>query len=228
MDASFDSLLTFGDGNGAPTIETLLLRLLAAFVLGQAVAWVYCATHRGVSYTTSTPQALVILALIVTLVMTVIGSNIARAFGLFGALALIRFRTPVKDVRDTVYLFLSVTIGIAAGTGNVLAATVGTILIGAAIYHIAAVRFGGKVGHDGLLRFQAPPGDEAQVHAVLERHCDEVKLLEARDAGPDSVEYSLEIALGDPAEGPALLADVRGLPGVTGISLLMQDLEVIP
>ena len=118
MSDLLDQALSFRGGATPLAVETVVLGLLAAFVLSQVVAWVYLWTRRGVSHSTSFTQSIVILSVIVALVMLVIGSNLARAFGLFGALALIRFRTPVKDSRDTVFLFLSVAVGIATGTGT--------------------------------------------------------------------------------------------------------------
>ncbi|HLU39797.1 MAG TPA: DUF4956 domain-containing protein, partial [Planctomycetota bacterium] len=65
----------------------ILTFLVLAFVLGQLVAWIYVWTHSGLSYSRSQAQSLVLLSVIVTLVMLAVGNNLARAFGLFGALA---------------------------------------------------------------------------------------------------------------------------------------------
>lgn len=100
------------------------------------VAWLYIWTHRGVSYSAAMSQSIVVLSLIVALLMLVVGNSVARAFGLFGALSLIRFRTPVKDSRDTVYLFFSVAVGIAAGTQNLGAALVGTLVVGVILVYM--------------------------------------------------------------------------------------------
>ena len=74
-------------------LRSLLLSLTLAFVLGQMVAWVYQRTHSGLSYARSFTQSLVLLMMIVSLVMHVIGDSIVTAFGLIGALAIIRFRS---------------------------------------------------------------------------------------------------------------------------------------
>lgn len=216
------------DGVATLTLDVYLLRLLAALVLGQVVAWIYIGTHRGISYTASVAQALIVMALIVTLVMAVIGNNIARAFGLFGALALIRFRTPVKDARDTVFLFLSVALGIACGTGNIMAGVAGTVVIGLVLWRLATTGFGAKLGHDGLLRLRAPESAEALVNIVLGRHCERIKLLHMRDAGADVLEFAYEIGLAEPAGGSRLLSDVRSIAGVAGVTLLIQDSEAMP
>ena len=59
------------------------------------------------------PQAAVLMTLVVSLVMYVIGNSIITAFGLLGALALIRFRNVLKDTRDTVFVFIALVVGMA-------------------------------------------------------------------------------------------------------------------
>jgi len=48
--------------------------------------------------------------------MVIIGSNIARAFALVGAMSIVRFRNPLKNPKDLVYIFASIAIGMACGT----------------------------------------------------------------------------------------------------------------
>ena len=101
---------------GDRSIEAMLLSFLLAFVLGQVVAWGYSRTHSGLSYSRSFTQSLVIMSVVVSFVMFVIGNSIVTAFGLLGALALIRFRNVLKDTRDTVFVFISLVVGMSVGT----------------------------------------------------------------------------------------------------------------
>lgn len=228
MGDALSRFLGTSDSMASLTLEGYLLRMLASLVLSQVVAWVYIGTHRGISYTASVAQALMVMSLIVTLVMSVVGNSVARAFGLFGALALIRFRTPVKDARDTVFLFFSVALGIACGTGNILAAVAGTVVIGLVLWRLAATGFGTKLGYDALLRLRLPARAETSLQEVLARHCERVKLLHAHDAGEDALECAYELGFHDPGQGARLLADVRAVAGVGAVSLLMQDTEALP
>ena len=106
------------------SIESILLSLLLAFVLGQFIAWVYAWSHSGLSYSRSFTQSLVLMTLVVSVVMYVIGNSIITAFGLLGALALIRFRNVLKDTRDTVFVFMSLVIGMAVGSQRYMTAIV--------------------------------------------------------------------------------------------------------
>ena len=231
MNGFVDSILGYRESAGPLSIESVILCLLATFLMGQVVAWVYVRTHRGISYTGSLVRSLVILALIVALVMTVVGNNIARAFGLFGALALIRFRTPVKDANDTVYLFLAVAIGIATGTGNIVAGAVGTLLICLALLYLSWARFGTKLNHDALIRFHVPVGGrrESSVVTILDRYCEAFNLLHMREAETGAtLEFSYQVKMIDTRDSAQLVSEIEELPDVRNLSLLMQDSEATP
>ena len=231
MTGSLDALLGHRGGFGSLAVDVILLRLLSTFLLVHVVAWLYVRTHKNVSYSGSLARSLVVLSLVVTLVMLVIGNNIARAFGLFGALALIRFRTPVKDSNDTVFLFLAVAIGIAAGTGNVLAGIIGTVVIGLVILYLSATGFGTRLSHDALLRFRLEAGGDVDegVGGVLGHFCEQVRLLHVREADDAAtVEYAYQLQLIEADDSPRLVAELEGRSDVSGISLLMQDGEATP
>ncbi len=210
------------------TAETALLHLLVAFLLGQLIAWVYVFTHRGLSYSRAQVQSLILLALIVTTVMLAVGNNLARAFGLFGALSLVRFRTPIKDARDTAFLFMSVGVGIGAGTQNLVIAVVGTGVMCAVAVYLHWTRFGAQFTHDALLRFTLPsaPDGEARLREILTRYCRHFALVHMREPGPGApLEYSYQITLRDPQGQSALLGALQQLDQLSGLSLLAQDDE---
>ncbi|MEZ6037606.1 MAG: DUF4956 domain-containing protein [Planctomycetota bacterium] len=208
------------------SVVALLYHLLLAFVLAKPLAFVYARTHQGTSYSRSFVQSLVLLPLIITAVMLAVGDSMARAFGLFGALALIRFRTPIKDSRDTVFLFLAVAVGITVGVQNTALAVVSTASTLLCAVYLYGVRFGERVDHDAVLRFtlEAAPDKEASRDAVLGRHCrgfDLVSLNEAHPPGTFDFTYQLHLRhAGSPAP---LIADLRQATGAQQISLLVQN-----
>ncbi len=226
-----NELLNHRAGGGILGIDSIVLCLLATFLLSHVISWVYLRTHRGVSYSGTMARSLIILSLIVALVMLVIGNNIARAFGLFGALALIRFRTPVKDANDTVFLFFSVAVGIAAGTNNIMVGSIGTLIICAIILYLTATGFGNPLSHDGLLRFQLPSsgGPDQDIRTVLKRYCDTFNLLHIREVQDGaSVEVSYQVKLVDLQESSQLAEEIGAFAHVSKLSLLMQDTEAAP
>jgi hypothetical protein len=117
------------DLTGTFSVGDIALALGLSFVLSAAIGWVYKVTHRNISYSQSYVQTLVILGMIISLIMLVVGSNIARAFALVGALSVIRFRNAVKETRDVGFIFLVMGIGMACGTRFYLLAIAATVAI---------------------------------------------------------------------------------------------------
>lgn len=121
------------------TAGEAMIMLLVGFLLLSAVALVYRATYRGVNYRQSTAQTIVVLGMLVSVIMAVIGSNIASAFTLVGAMSVIRFRNSVRETRDVAFIFFAMALGMALGTRFFGLAAVATVGVSAGI--IAMDRF---------------------------------------------------------------------------------------
>jgi hypothetical protein len=127
--ADAGGIFDFEDLSGNFSVGDIFLTLVTSLALSMLIAYVYRATHKGVSYSQSFVQTLVILSMVVAVVMLVIGSNLARAFSLVGALSIVRFRNAVKETRDVGFVFFVMIIGMAAGTRfYVLAAVAATTI----------------------------------------------------------------------------------------------------
>lgn len=110
-------------------IQTIILVLLIAFILAMIVYLTYKYTYSGVLYNPRFNLSLVMMTMITTIVMIVIGSNISVSLGMVGALSIVRFRTAVKDPRDTSFIFWCIVIGLACGTQNYYVAIIGSLFI---------------------------------------------------------------------------------------------------
>jgi uncharacterized membrane protein YhiD involved in acid resistance len=208
------------------TLGSVLLSLLTAFVLGQAVAWVYIWTHSGLSYSRSFTQALVLISMVVTVVMSVVGNSIVTAFGLLGALALIRFRNVLKDTRDTVFIFISLVIGMAVGTQRYMIAVVGTVGLTLAVLYLERISFGSTGRYDGYLtlRMGSSGTGASDSSRLLHRFCRAVKQISSRQtADEDMAEYIYQVGLRDRRRGQELLEELRRVPGVAHASLLVRN-----
>jgi uncharacterized membrane protein YhiD involved in acid resistance len=111
------------------TVLDVVLVLSLSFLTSAFIGWIYKQTHRGTSYTQSFVFTLVMNGMIVALVMMIVGSNIARAFSLVGALSIIRFRNAVKETRDVGFIFFTMAIGMAIGTRFYLLGIIGAVVI---------------------------------------------------------------------------------------------------
>ena len=111
------------------SFQTVLMVLLVAFLVALIIFITYKNTYTGVLYNPRFNVSLIMITMITTMVMVVIGSNISVSLGMVGALSIIRFRTAVKDPRDTAFIFWCVVSGLACGTQNYVIVLVGSLVI---------------------------------------------------------------------------------------------------
>lgn len=114
------------------TISTtdLLLSLITAVVSALIITFIYKKNYTGVSYTRTFTLSIILLAMVTSLVIRTINSNLALSLGMVGALSIVRFRTAVKDPVDTIFMFWAITVGIMAGAGLYLTTLIATIILG--------------------------------------------------------------------------------------------------
>jgi len=151
---------------------SVIINLLLALTAGLIIGVIYKKTHKGLSYSQSFVVTLVLMCITVSAVMMVIGSNLARAFALVGALTIVRFRTVVKDTKDTAFIFFALTEGIASGTGNYILTVFSTIFIGTVAFFLSKTNFGSIHRSEFILRFRfnRESGDEqAYIGFIAER-----------------------------------------------------------
>ena len=206
--------------------QTILINLLLAFALGVVVSWVYRWTHRGVSYSVSFVHTLVLLSSITAFVMMVIGNSIARAFSLVGALSIIRFRTPVKDTRDTAFVFLSLGIGFAAGTGAYVIAVLGTVAIGLFALIIRHIRIGESGKGEFLLRFRVANSSDGEsvYNIVFDRYLKRNTLINMTTIQEGAhLELAFSITFKDPKQQQQFLQELNALPEVDQTMLIAVD-----
>jgi len=149
------------------TLWDLVLSLITAAVLNVGLAWVYTRTHSGHGYSRSYVHTIIFVGITIALIMLIIGSNIARAFALVGAMSIIRFRNPVKDPRDIAFMFMAMAIGMATGTKFYLFAVIFTVFIAFVAIALHAWGFGEVREAATVVRLRMRPADRAGVEAAL-------------------------------------------------------------
>jgi uncharacterized membrane protein YhiD involved in acid resistance len=138
------------------SVAHILLVLGWSFFLSLLLAYVYRQTHRGLSYSVSFVHTMIIMGVTVAIIMMVIGSNIARAFSLVGALSIIRFRTAIKDARDVAFIFMTMAVGMACGTGFYDVALVFVLFAMPMVYLLHRFKIGAMPTSEALLKVQLP------------------------------------------------------------------------
>jgi uncharacterized membrane protein YhiD involved in acid resistance len=210
---------------GVASPQAAALSLLLAFVLAQLVAAAYVWTFRGMSYSTSLVHAMVIGATIAAMLMLAIGNSIAAGLGIAGGLALVRFRTALREPRDMMFVFASLGVGIASGLGAHAVAVLGTVAFCVIVFTLTASEFGSQRRFDGLLRFQLPvAADESEVMKLLRKHSSFVALVTLREvAQGQAMEHAYQIRISDPKHRTSLVQSLERLPGIQDVSLLLQE-----
>lgn len=207
------------------TAGQIAANLGVALACSVLIALLYRWTYRGTSYATTFTNSLVTLALITAVVMMVIGNNLARAFGLVGAMSIIRFRTAVKDTQDLVFIFLSLAVGLAAGVGLHRLAFVGTLFIGLTIVLLSFTRTATAGRRPYLLQMQTTPTDTGTpaYQAVLDTWCRTHQVVNVKSLGNERLEVSFYIRLRQRDQAQALIQNLHRTPGVEQVNLFFDD-----
>jgi hypothetical protein len=206
----------------------ILVRLVAALALGWIVAWIYSRTTRGEESATSLPTTLVLLCVMIAMVTQVIGDNVARAFSLVGALSIVRFRTVVRDTRDTAFVIFAVVVGMATGSQHPWVAVLGIVVAGSASFLLAwneekpaAVAAAGMV-----LRLRVSLGTELDVllKEVLAGGTFRLLSLGTAKQGT-SLDAAYEVHLGKDLSPEELVKRLHRMDGIHDVRLTVRDAE---
>ncbi len=230
MNMTLDNILMTLQGSELLSMESMLYGLLIAFIVGQLNAWFYKWTHRGVSYSRTFTQALILISMIAAMSMMLIMTAPLAAFGLLGGMAIIRFRTVVRDARDNVYVLLCLVCGMAAGMGSIHAAVAGAVGANLVAWYLHHSGFGGWRSLDSVLRMQIDTAgfDESALSKLLRQYCRK-QVLVSMDEGPShsaeggrALQFVYKLRLKNPEKAPALLDALRACGPVRLVNLLVD------
>ena len=204
----------------------VVIRLVTAAILGFGVTWLYRVTRPKAHVTNSFAVTLVLLSVLIAMVTQIIGSNVALAFSLVGALSIVRFRTVVRDTEDTAFVIFSVVIGMAVGTQNLVVALSGYVIVGGTVFlmkpkrvrrtldeaqYLVTIRVG--LGHDV----------EPLVGTVLDAHMTRRQLVSMGTVKQGlSVEMAYHGSISDDRQPESLVKALNRLEGVQGVDLARQ------
>jgi len=180
----------FGSSSSDLSIEAILTRLAVAAVLACFLYLSYYLSHAGGIYSRKFNITIVMLTVVTTTVMIVIGNNLAMSLGMVGALSIVRFRTAVKDSRDTVYIFWAIVVGICCGAGDFTTAAAGSGILFALLLLFGRVRSENRV----LLVVRAARMNEERVEALMFQHFARKASLRVKNTTQESVEFIYELS----------------------------------
>jgi len=207
------------------TALAALTAIALSLALALTIAFIYRKTHCGFSYSPSFVFTLIIVAILSALVMLVVENSLARAFAILGTFTIIRYRTAIKDTRDTAFLLWAIVTGLAVGTINYALSVVSTGLIGVIVLALSRFDFGSLGAHETLLYFTTS-ADPTSYEAELKRFCKAYRMLSVRaSGGKRALTYSITPLSEQDAH--ALVAALDERPETDNIELVTtrEDIE---
>lgn len=198
-------------------LEGILLSLGVSIVIGLVIFLSYWITHSGTIYSKKFNVSLVMLTILTSSVMAVIGNNVALSLGMVGALSIVRFRTAIKDSRDTVYIFWSIVAGISSGAGEFMIAS----LSSAALFIM--LLFLGRIKNDNrrLLIIRAAKRQERTIESAVFSYFKSKANLRVLNSTRDSVELIYELS------GKTLDKATKGNKSITETLYEIDDVEYV-
>ena len=217
--------------SGNLTTEDIIVRIAVAAALGCAIYLSYWITHSGSIYSRKFNVTLLTLTVLTATVMTVIGNNVALSLGMVGALSIIRFRTSIKDSRDTAYIFWTIIVGICCGVGDYLVAGVGSAIVFLLLLLFGRVRSENRI----LLVIRAQRDREEAIRRLLFGYFTSPPVIKAQNTTEATVEFIYEVSAKmlekarkvqkPQADGskPSLNDQLYALGGVHYVNLVVQS-----
>lgn len=211
---------------GDLTLEQIFTRVGMTALLALVIFASYALTHRGTVYSRKFNVSLVILAVLTGTVMIVIGNNIALSLGMVGALSIIRFRTAIKDSRDTMYLFWSIIVGICCGVGSFFVAAVGSGGVFLVLLFFGTVRNDSRV----LVIIRGARRSELKVESLVFQTFERKARLRVKNTTPETVELIYEISetllTRARKKNPALTDTFYAIDEIEYVNFVMQNDEI--
>lgn len=221
-----DQIYNLFENMGNLTVQQIATNILMSAVLGFFIFISYAFSHRGTIYSKKFNASLVILTILTGTVMTVIGNNIALSLGMVGALSIVRFRTAVKDSRDTVYIFWTIIVGICCGVGDYLVAAIGSAVTFIVLLFMGLIKSDNRM----LLIIRAARNRQSVIQAQVFKLFKHKAILRVRNTTEESVEFIYEISSSllkkVERETRSVSDSIYEIGGIEYINIVMQNDEI--
>jgi len=211
------------------TAKDVAANILVAMTCGFFIAFLYKYTYSGLNYSSAFNVSLIMLTMITAVVIMVIGNNLARAFGMVGAMSIIRFRTAVKDASDIMFIFFALSIGLASGVKLYSIAILGTFFIGFVYFVITKMNFSLPMKREFLMQvvIKEDQSSDNPFGSILDKYCNKYKLVNIKSLGESGgnqlLEFSFYLTLRDEGKGALLIREIRSVFGVEQTNLFFDE-----
>ena len=221
-----EQLFSILQNTGEMTPKQVALNICMAALIGMVINFSYYLSHKGTIYSKKFNVSLTVMAILTGTVMTVIGNNIALSLGMVGALSIVRFRTTIKDSRDTMYIFWAIIVGICCGVGDYLVAAIGAAITFTVLLLLGSIKSDNRM----LLIIRASRNKQSAIQSQVFKLFNRKAVLRVRNATEESVELIYEIStkiLKDAENETINVTDaIFEIGGVDYVNIVMQNDEV--
>lgn len=202
---------------GTLSTEQIVMNIIMALVLGIVIFVSYLYTHAGTIYSTKFNISLVMLTIVTAIVMTVIQNNIALSLGTIGALSIVRFRTAIKDPRDTIYIFWAISMGLCCGISTFTIAIIGAIVIFAFLLFFGRIKNTDRL----LLVIRGNRKIESEIESTVFNYFNGKTNLRVKNTSPNTCEFIYELSRKEYNK-----ASLNALP-ITDSLYKMKDIDYV-
>jgi len=206
----------------------IVFSLFLAIAIAMIISQIYKYTHRGLSYELSFMATLVLLAPIVAVVMLFIRGDLVLSLGLIGSLSIIRFRTPIKDTRDMVFIFWVIAVGLGCGTYNWVVVIISTIIITILMFLMHFIRYGQTYKVDYVLVVAGTGSHKSrEINEIVQKYAKDVR-IRSKETEEEYWEIIFEVRFDDHGTGVTddLLDELRGKNDISKVSLLAPQIAL--
>ncbi len=222
-----DLLQNLLESNKVLTFEIILTNVLAASGLGLVIYISYWISHAGSVYSKKFNASLIMLTVLTSTVMAVIGNNVALSLGMVGALSIVRYRTAIKDSRDTAYIFWAIISGICCGVGDYLIGSMGSGVVFIILLILGRVKSDNRI----LIIIRAPRDLEGSIEAIIFTELDKRARLRVKNSTAEHIEIIYEISqkMYNKKRGKEenLLEKIYKLGAVEYVNIVAQNDEIV-
>lgn len=208
-----------------PDLVNIIYSLAWAFVLASLIAITHKLTFLGESYPKNFFQALILGSIVTAMVMMAVGDSLARGLGVFGAMAIIRFRTRIDDPRNVLFLFAALSSGLAVGVFGLAISFAGTVFfcLAAFILHYSPFK---TFVHSHIVEVTLPsPTLRQSVELILSQYCFEHQQVGIATGKEEQIKLQYSVAFKSIESKNGLLEALHKIEGIKRVAVTTREFD---
>jgi uncharacterized membrane protein YhiD involved in acid resistance len=197
-----------------PQLINVTYSFLWAFVLASIIAITHKLTFTGDYYPKNFFQALILGAVVTAMVMMAIGDSLARGLGVFGAMAIIRFRTRIDDPRDVLFLFAALSTGLAIGVFGYTISFAGTVLFCAVAFFLHYSPFKSYIHQQHLFFTLVDKKNFDEAIHIIKEKCQDYRQVNAQTNKEKTTRFHFSVCLRKEVTANDLIDSLSKIEGI--------------